>query len=690
VYKLVVPELYHETSYRRNSVTVLDGRSLPIHVSNRNNVMSASKVAVAAILACAVLSCRNTNAAVLADSVVDFSGSQGQGGWYYGYYDGDLTTASFKLLPNYDSTGGIFGYPAWYVQAGAGGYWTSLTESGGSPNGRDGNQGRLRTEQWAVRRWVSDASGLVDISGSFRSLNGGNMVVSIVIDGNEVFSQQVPSSSETGYSFPCNVALGSDVDFVIAPNNHSGVNGYTELTATVSTVPIPAFLSVLGAVNARVMSGGTATLGATVLNSAPIGASNLNYTLVAAVQDGNASLGTLIPGTGSLAPSASQSCTVSATSTNPGANTILLTASDPNALNSPQTIAETLTVVDNRLVTASSANFGLVHVGAAASQPITLSTTGDDSHATRVSVGNAGPDFNGISITGGSNPVFNAGSVSDLRTVGGVFNSVGAINGSVVLPTTGEGLADESPVNVPVDYVAQVYSGKAEWNGTGDLWGTATKWRDSVGGGPSGAPGLSGFATDTATFAAAVSGGTATIALDGAVPLLSNLIFSNSNASYTISQGTGTTGLTLTGTSGNSPAAVTVVSGIHWVQTPILLESDLVVSTSGSLQLSGSLSDGGLSRSLTLDGGGELILDGTGSYTGGTIVNDGTLILASSTAIADGSSLTIGAAAGAKFGGLGAANAVPEPSALTMLGVAGLVLLIRTWRRRSAIAMPLG
>ena len=78
-----------------------------------------------------------------------------------------------------------------------------------------------------------------------------------------------------------------------------------------------------------------------------------------------------------------------------------------------------------------------------------------------------------------------------------------------------------------------------------------------------------------------------------------------------------------------------MISGTHWVETPILLDSNLIVSDSGSLTLSGNLSDGGLAKSLTLDGGGELILSGTGSYSGGTVVNTGTLIVASNNGLAD-------------------------------------------------------
>ena len=158
--------------------------------------------------------------------------------------------------------------------------------------------------------------------------------------------------------------------------------------------------------------------------------------------------------------------------------------------------------------------------------------------------------------------------------------------------------------------------------------------------------------------------------------MLSNLIFNNPIAGYSIMQGAGTTGLTLTGTDGSSPTAITVLSGTHLVGAPILLEGNLVVSSSGSVELSGELSDSGLAKALTLDGDGELILSGTGSYTGGTFVDSGTLILTSNTAIANGTSLTVGDATAfaPMTPDLSASSRsvapVPEPSTLALIRAA--------------------
>jgi hypothetical protein len=151
----------------------------------------------------------------------------------------------------------------------------------------------------------------------------------------------------------------------------SGFTG-TVVCPAFAPPPPPATVALSGAVNATIITGGTGTLGATVSNSAGSGANDLNYTLSATVQSGGATLGAITPGAGTLAPGASQPCTLPATSSNLGVNTISLTASDPNSSNSSQTTAATLTVLDHSNASLSSTatqtsqtiDFGSVLAGA--------------------------------------------------------------------------------------------------------------------------------------------------------------------------------------------------------------------------------------------------------------------------------------------------------------------------------------
>ena len=249
---------------------------------------------------------------------------------------------------------------------------------------------------------------------------------------------------------------------------------------------------------------------------------------------------------------------------------------------------------------------------------------------------------------------------------------------------------------MPVNYTAQVYSGQAVWTTTTGIWGIAANWKDSVSGGPSGVPGISGYATDTATFGPSAPRGIVVVSLESAAPVLSNLVFNDPNASYWILQGTGTTALTLTGTGGSSPAAVTVLSGKHWVDVPFLLESNLIVSDSGSLSIFDNITESGGSQSLTLAGGGPLILSGTNSYSGGTVVDAGTLIVTSNYSLPDGGSLSVGAGGVLMFDPSApvaspavsqvakVADPVPEPSTLALLAVGAMGLIAGVLRRRKA------
>ncbi len=274
--------------------------------------------------------------------------------------------------------------------------------------------------------------------------------------------------------------------------------------------------------------------------------------------------------------------------------------------------------------------------------------------------------------------------MTDTRTLGGNFGTPGAIQGAITLTTSGEGLVGESPINVVVNYSAQVYSGKAQWSTTNESWSAPANWVDTIGGGPSGSPGLSGFAGDSATFGPGC-GGTVNVTLDSAAPLLGGLVLNSTSTSYAILQGAGTTGLTLAG-SGDSPVALTVVSGTHSVLAPIVLDADFDVASSGSLTLAGNISDLGIGAGLTLSGEGTLIVSGINSYGGGTIVEDGTLVATNPAALPAAGNVAVGAEAASIFAPVAATaqaadapTPVPEPSTLALLGFAAIRLM--RWKR---------
>jgi hypothetical protein len=103
---------------------------------------------------------------IIADSVNEFSGTQGQNNWFYGFYDGPFTSSDFQLMTEFRTdTPTAFGSEVWWVDEGT--YWTSLGALGGHPSGQSFScLGRVPAGHWAVRRWVSEVAGEVTISGT--------------------------------------------------------------------------------------------------------------------------------------------------------------------------------------------------------------------------------------------------------------------------------------------------------------------------------------------------------------------------------------------------------------------------------------------------------------------------------------------------------------------------------------------
>ena len=170
----------------------------------------------------------------IANSELDFSGVQGLNNWYYGYYDGPFNSSDFQQMTqfNTDGSGG------WQVQAGT--YWTGIGSMTAHGNGTNGHPGMAPIEQWAVRRWVSEANGTIQIEGHLAKTGmGGNGVIGrIFVDGVEIWSQSIDGYDSTGinYQIETVVNLNSIVDFALDPRESNDYYDTTIFTAQIKGI----------------------------------------------------------------------------------------------------------------------------------------------------------------------------------------------------------------------------------------------------------------------------------------------------------------------------------------------------------------------------------------------------------------------------------------------------------------------
>ena len=205
--------------------------------------MNTRRSIAAITFVAAVLS---ANADYLFDSEAEFSGTQGQDNWYYGYYDGDsgspYTPSDFEEMPEFINGN------QWIVHRGnPSGYWTSLGATGGHPNGPVGNYYQA-TEHWATRRWVSEVAGTLLIEGNLSkgSTNGDGTINHVFINDVAVFSQHI-YGNETGgvdYSIQAEINVGDIIDFAIQPGAYDMYDS-TKFVATGTVIPEPVSAALL-------------------------------------------------------------------------------------------------------------------------------------------------------------------------------------------------------------------------------------------------------------------------------------------------------------------------------------------------------------------------------------------------------------------------------------------------------------
>ena len=166
--------------------------------------------------------------AMIANSVVEFSGTQGQANWFYGYWDKKADgnnvyeAADFTAFPR--GTGNVLASTNYWDGAkwdwpAGNPPWTEMTGTGVHPAGESGNP--ALPVHWLVRRYVSEVAGPLRLSGTLACNStsgtcGDGVVGRIYVDGVEVYQQTVFGLS-LGYSVLVNASVGSLIDFVIDP-----------------------------------------------------------------------------------------------------------------------------------------------------------------------------------------------------------------------------------------------------------------------------------------------------------------------------------------------------------------------------------------------------------------------------------------------------------------------------------------
>ena len=166
---------------------------------------------------------------------------------------------------------------------------------------------------------------------------------------------------------------------------------------------------------------------------------------------------------------------------------------------------------------------------------------------------------------------------------------------------------------------SSVTNGQWATNGSG-VWSGPGNWTGGV---------SPDTGQDTAVFGTVLTSGTANVTLENSISLSSLGFSTTGGASYIISASNGSA-LILSNT-GGAAATISDSGGNHTIAAPVVLGSNLsVAATPGStLTVSGPISETNAGTTLSVSGGGTLVLSGSNTYTGATTVNAGTLQIGS-------------------------------------------------------------
>lgn len=168
----------------------------------------------------------------IANSISEFSQTQGNEGWYHGYRDytadgnGENYNAGTDFIAFPDATWNGTGFD---LNPNASGPWTELYAESSHPNGPNSAPGR---EQWVIRRWQADEITAVTplaVSYSLRKTNvacgpGAGTTASLHQNGVRVDFGVVAGDDNVGITrtYYLNVLPGDKIDLALTPVNEAG------------------------------------------------------------------------------------------------------------------------------------------------------------------------------------------------------------------------------------------------------------------------------------------------------------------------------------------------------------------------------------------------------------------------------------------------------------------------------------
>ncbi|MGB5631959.1 MAG: galactose oxidase early set domain-containing protein [Waterburya sp.] len=167
---------------------------------------------------------------IIADSVSEFSTTQGENNWYYGFVE-DQLLAPFEEMKDYNPSDN-----SWQVKN----YQTKLSAGGGFPNALEPRNNNLAGKQFPVRRWTSEVDGEITITGVLDSKSvaqGGDGVKGyILVNGQRIWSNSA-RGQPVEYIVKATVKKGDPVDLAIASRRNDAFDD-TSFTAKIYGTPL--------------------------------------------------------------------------------------------------------------------------------------------------------------------------------------------------------------------------------------------------------------------------------------------------------------------------------------------------------------------------------------------------------------------------------------------------------------------